>query len=104
MAQLRRKYGIGGACTIRTWAKNYSRFGLLPKRIRVEKPNEQDQIAALKAEILRLKQAIADEVLDRKIAESHLEVICRQQGWSMDEVKKKIGMKQPSKRSAKKKK
>ncbi len=57
----------------------------------MEKPNERDQIQSLKAEIQRLKQAIADEVLDRKIAESTLEVICEQRGLDIEEVKKKAG-------------
>ena len=100
---LRRKYGIGGGSTVRAWAKKYGRFGILPKVIRVEKPNEGDQILALKAEIKRLKQAIADEVLDRKIAESYLEVICENHGLNIEEVKKKVGAKLPAKPSKKKK-
>ena len=103
-AELGRKYGIKGGSTIKGWIKKFGRFGLLPKIIRVEKPNEKDQILALRAEIKRLKQAIADEVLDRKIAESTLEVICEDQGWSIEDVKKKIGSGLPAKPSKKKKK
>ncbi len=100
---LRRKYGIKGGSTIRNWIKKYGRFGLLPKVIRVEKPNEKDQISALKAEIKRLKQVIADEVLDRKIAESTLEVICEDHGLNIEEVKKKAGAELLVKGSKKKK-
>ena len=103
-AQARRKYQIAGVTTITKWAKKSGRFGIIPKLIRVEKPNERDEAKALKEENKRLKEAIAELVLDRKIAESTLEVLCEQQGWDIEEVKKKIGMKQPSKRSAKKKK
>ena len=101
---LRRKYGINGGSTIQSWVKKYGKFGLLPKVIRVEKPNERDQILALKAEIKRLKQAIADEVLDRKIAESTLEVICEDQGLDIEAVKKKVGTELPIKPSKRKKK
>jgi transposase-like protein len=104
LAALRRKYGIKGGSTIREWVKKYGRFGSLPKVIRVEKPNEKDQILALRAEIKRLKQAIADEVLDRKIAESTLEVICEDHGLNIEEVKKKAGAELPVKRFKKKKK
>ena len=101
---LRRKYGIKGGSTIREWVKKYGKFGLLPRVIRVEKPNEKDEILALKAEIKRLKQAMADEVLDRKIAESTLEVFCEDHGLNIEEVKKKVGVGLPVKRIIKKKK
>ena len=42
---------------------------------------------------------IADEVLDRKIAESTLEVICEDHGLSLQDVKKKVGAKLPLKPS-----
>lgn len=103
-AQLRRKYGIGGGYTIGGWIKKYGSFESTPKVIRVEKPNEKDQILALKEEIKRLKQAIADEVLDRKIAESTLEVICEDRGWDVEEVKKKAGIELQKKLQRKKKK
>jgi transposase-like protein len=103
-AQLRRKYGIGGVCTIGAWIKKYGSFESTLKVIRVEKPDEKDQILALKEEIKRLKQAIADEVLDRKIAESTLEVLCEDRGWDVEEVKKKAGIELQKKQQRKKKK
>lgn len=88
----RNKYGIGGLGTIQSWAKKYSNFGILPKLIRVESPNERDQIKALKDQIKQLKNALADVTLDRVIAESTLEVICEQKGLDIEDVKKKAGM------------
>lgn len=102
--QLRRKYGIGGGNTVGAWIKKYGSFDSIPKVIRVEKPNEKDQILALKEEIKKLKQAIADEVLDRKIAESTLEVICEDRGWSVEDVKKKAGIELQKRQQRKKKK
>jgi len=102
-AQARRKYQIAGVTTITKWAKKSGRFGIIPKLIRVEKPNERDEAKALKEENKRLKEAIAELVLDRKIAESTLEVLCEQQGWDIEEVKKKIGI-QLQKRSGRKEK
>ena len=88
----RQKYGIRGVQTIQSWAKKYGSFGILPKIIRVESPNERDQIKALKDQIKQLKNALADVTLDRVIAESTLEVICEQRGLDVEEVKKKAGM------------
>lgn len=104
LGQLRRKYGIGGGSTIRPWIRKYGSFGSVPKVIRVEKPDEKDQILVLKEEIKKLKQAIADEVLDRKIAESTLEVICEDRGWDVEEVKKKAGIELQKRQQRKKKK
>ena len=102
-AALRRKYGITGIETITHWVKKYGKFESLPKIVRVEKPNEQDQVKALQAEIKRLKQILADEVLDRKIAESTLEVICEDRGWNVEEVKKKAGAELQKRQPRKKK-
>jgi transposase len=104
IAQARRRYGINGAQTISNWARKSGRFGIVPKVIKVESPKEQDQAKALKEENRRLKETIADLVLDRKIAESTLEVICEQQGWDIEEIKKKAGslLQQKSQRKGKK--
>lgn len=88
----RDKYGIRGGQTIQSWAKKYRSFDVLPKIIRVENPNEKDQIKALKEQIKQLKHALADVTLDRVIAESTLEVICEQRGLDVEEVKKKAGI------------
>lgn len=92
IAEARRKYKILGVHTIPNWAKKSGRFGMVSKCIKVESPQERDQAKALKAENKRLKEMIADLVLDRKIAESTLEVICEQQGWDIEQIKKKAGI------------
>ena len=92
IAEVRRMYSIGGADTIHQRARKYCSLGVLPKIIRVEKPNEKNQLKALKEENRRLKAALADAVLDEKIAESTLEVICEQRGWDIEQIKKKAGM------------
>lgn len=102
--EVKQKYGIAGAETIQRWARKYGSFGILPKQIRVEDPKEKDRLKALKQENRKLKEALAEAVLDRKIAESTLEVICEQRGWDMDEIKKKAGGPSPSGQSGKKKK
>ena len=83
IASAREKYRIRGAQTIQSWARKYASFGILPKIIRVESPNERDQIKDLKAQIKQLKHALADVTL---------EVICEQRGLDVEEVKKKAGL------------
>jgi len=104
ITQARQKYGITGCESVQNWARKSGRFGALPKIIRVETPNEINPMKALKDENKRLKEAIADLVLDRKIAESTLEVLCEQQGWDIEEIKKKAGMLLQKKLPPKKKK
>ena len=104
ISQARSKYGIKGAGTIPLWARKSGRFGIVPKLIRVETPNERDETKALKEENKRLKAAIADLVMDRKIAESTLEVLCEQQGWDIEQIKKKVGIQLQKKSSGKEKK
>lgn len=103
IAEARLKYGIKGKMTIQKWARKYGSFGVLPKIVRVEKPGEVNRIKVLEAENRKLKEALADSVLDRKVAESTLEVICEQRGWDLEEVKKKAGMGSPARQLKKKK-
>lgn len=85
------KYNIKGGSTIQGWAKKYGNFSLLNKIVIVKKPGEIDRLKEMKNEIRRLKEALADTVLDRKIAESTLEVICEDLDLDYDTVKKKAG-------------
>ena len=104
IAEARRKYNIVGVHTIPDWARKSGRFGMVSKLVKVESPKERDQTKTLKAENKRLKEMIADLVLDRKIAESTLEVICEQQGWDIEEIKKKAGILLQKKSQGKEKK
>jgi len=92
LEQARMKYGIKGGQTIQKWARKYGTLGVLPKIVRVEKPDEIDRIKQLQAENKQLKQALAETLLDQRIAESTLEVICEQRGLDVEEIKKKAGM------------
>lgn len=98
------KYNIKGGSTIQGWAKKYGNFNLLTKVVMVRKPGEIDRIKEMKDEIRRLKEALADTVLDRKIAESTLEVICEDMNLDYDTVKKKAGEELQRRQSTKKKK
>ena len=102
--QARIKYNIKGGSTIQNWAKKYGNFNLLNKIVIVKKLGEFDRIKEMKDEIRRLKEALADTVLDRKIAESTLEVICEDMNLDYDSVKKKAGEELQRRQLTKKKK
>ena len=86
-----------GSCTIQRWIKRMGKFDLLPRAIRVEKPDEKDRIKELERQIKDLKNALAETQVRYIIAESQLEVVCEQQGLNVEEVKKKVKGKPSSK-------
>lgn len=90
--EAKRIYGIKGAATIQNWLKKFSKLDVLPKRIKVEHPNETEELKRLRKEIKKLKSALADSALDKSIAESALEEVCDQLGLDVEEVKKKAGI------------
>lgn len=98
IGEANRHYGITGSATVKNWLKKYGRNHLIPKVIRVERPNEQDQIKKLKSEIKQLKEALADSYLEKLVSESHFEVLCEQMNLDSANIKKKIDTTQSTKR------
>jgi transposase-like protein len=94
--QLRRAYGIKGSNTIRNWIKRMGKLESLPRFIRVEKPDEKDQIKELQRQIRELKDSLAETQVRYLIAESRFEVVCQEQGLDPEEVKKKLKSKRSS--------
>ena len=95
--QARRKYGIKGVNTVQYWMRRMGKLELLPKLIRVEKPDEHDKVKDLEKQIRQLKEALADTQVRYLIAETQLEIVCKQQGLDPEEVKKKLPAKPTSK-------
>lgn len=83
-------YGITGATTIRRWLLKYGRNHLCPKVIRVEKPNEKDQIRQLKKHIRQLEQALGRTQADKVLNEAFLELACEELGQGVESFKKKV--------------
>lgn len=104
MSQARTKYGIAGTATIQGWARKFGSFKILPKVIYVKKPEEVDQIKALKEEVKLLKLALAEAMLDKHMTEAQLEAICEAHGIDPEAVKKKVGIRQRLKALGKAKK
>jgi transposase-like protein len=83
-------YGIGGADTVRKWLGRFGRNHLIPKVVRVEKPDEVDQIRQLKKQIRQLQEALGKTQLDNVMNESFLQIACEQLGVEFEEFKKKV--------------
>ena len=95
--QARQKYGIKSPGTVRYWLKRMGKLELLPKIIRVEKPNEKNRIKELERQVRELKESLAETQVRYLITESQLEIVCEQQGLNAEEIKKKILAKRSSK-------
>jgi len=82
-------YGINGSQTISKWLKKYGKNHLCPKVIRVEKPNEKDQIKELKNRIKDLEFALGKTQAKRVLGDCFLEIACGQLGTDVESFKKK---------------
>jgi transposase-like protein len=85
---VRRKYGILGCDTVQAWVRKYGK-GPRGKRIRVEKPEEINEVARLRAELRRVKEALADAHVDLALERAFSEVACQRIGMDPEEFKKK---------------
>ena len=95
--EAKKVYGIKGGETVKWWIKRMGKLDLLPKLVRVEKPDEKNQIKELERKIRDLKDALAETQVRCIIAETRLDIVCQQQGLDAEEVKKKIQAKPSSK-------
>lgn len=86
----REHYGIGGKGTVRRWLKKYGRNHLAPKVIRVEKPDEADQIRQLKQQVEQLQKALGRTQLEKMMEEAFLHQACLAMGTDAETFKKKV--------------
>ena len=89
-------YGIRGSHTVNGWLKRMGKLDLLPKLVRVEKPDEKNHIKELERKIRELKDALAETQVRCIIAETRLDIVCEQQGLDPEDVKKKLPAKPSS--------
>jgi hypothetical protein len=61
---------------------------LVPKVVRVEKPDEADQIRQLKKQIRQLQEALGKTQLENVMNESFLRIACEQLSIDFEEFKK----------------
>ncbi len=88
-AQVRRKYGIGGGQTVQGWVHKYGN-GSRGIRIRVEKPEEINELKRLKKRVRALEAALADTNLDLALERQYTRLACERAGiQDVAEFKKK---------------
>ena len=87
-AQIRRKYGIRGCDTVQDWVREYGN-GSRGKRIRVEKPEEINEMKQLKERVRRLESALADANIDLALERAYTKLACERAGLEVEEFKKK---------------
>ena len=78
-AVLQRKYGIKGCDTVQTWVRKYGN-GKRGKVIRVQKPEEIDEVKKLKERVRLLEKALADANVDLAIERAYIEIACERAG------------------------
>ena len=86
--QVRRKYGIMGSGTVLDWVRKYGN-GSRGKRVRVEKPEEINELKRLKERVRQLERALADANIDRALERAFAELACERAGVDVEEFKKK---------------
>jgi transposase len=82
-------YGIRGSATIPLWLRKYGRNHLCPKIVRVEMPDEKDQIRELKKQIKHLQQLLGRKDAENALSEAFLEIACEKLGEDVEDFKKK---------------
>ena len=87
--EAREHYGIRGDNTVNLWLRKYGRNHLCPKIVRVEMPDEKDQIRALKKQIKQLQQVLGRKEAQNALNEAFLEIACEKLGEDVEEFKKK---------------
>jgi len=94
---VRRKFGIKGCATVQAWVRKYGN-GSRGIRIRVEKPEEINELKRLRARVRQLESALADANIDAALERSFLELACERAGLEVEEFKKKAAGRLPIKR------
>ena len=77
--EVRRKYGIGGCATVQSWVRRYGN-GTRGKVMRVEKPEEINELKQLRERTRRLEKALADANLDLALEGAYVQLACERAG------------------------
>ncbi len=93
ICQAKAHYGINGSNTIKRWLRQYGRNESCPKVVRVEKPDEQNQVRELKKQVRQLREALGQTQAEKIIGDAFLEIACENMGVEVDAFKKKVDTK-----------
>jgi transposase-like protein len=90
ISQAQRHYGIRGSETIAKWLRKYGKNQLCAKVVRVERPDEKQQISQLKKQIRQLQEALGQTQAQNVLNQEFLKIACEQLGQDVDSFKKKV--------------
>ena len=94
--EVRRKYGIRGTSTVQQWVGRYGN-GTRGKVIRVEKPEEINELKQLRERVRRMEKALADAHLDLALDREYTRIACKRAGIEdVEGFKKKSAGKPPT--------
>ena len=85
---IRRKYGIKGSVTVQKWVRKYGN-GSRGKMIRVERPEEINELKRLKDRVRRLESALANANIVLALERAFTELACERGGLEVEVLKKK---------------
>ena len=91
---MRDKYGIRGAGTVEQWARKYGPE-CLGKVIRVERPEEVNELKRLRQRVRSLESALADAHLELSLERAYTQLACEQAGIQDVAAFKKKGAGRP---------
>ncbi len=87
----RRHYGIGGMRTIQGWLRKYGKNHLLPRIVKVQKPDEPDQIRQLKQQVAELQRVLGQTQVENVLNNEFLKIACDELACDVEAFKKKVG-------------
>lgn len=94
--EIRHKYGIRGCQTVQRWVRQYGN-GTRGKIIRVEKPEETNELKRLRERTRRLESALADANLELALERQYTRLACERAGIKdVAEFKKKADGQPPT--------
>jgi transposase len=96
--QARRKYGILGTWTVQAWVRKYGN-GTRGAIVRVERPEEINELKRLQERVRRLEVALADTNIDLALERQYTRLACERAGiQDVVEFKKKAAGRLDTKR------
>ena len=93
---VRKKYGVKGDGTVEAWVRKYG-SGSRGKIIRVETPEQINEVKQLKQRVKLLEKLLADANIEIVLEQAYTQIACRRAGIKdVDDFKKKNLGEQPT--------
>jgi transposase-like protein len=89
VSEARRHYGIRGGSTIQYWLKKYGKNHLRSKVIKVNTPDDRDEVKELRKRIKELEKTLADTQVQSVLNDAYYKVVCEKHGINNPEDYKK---------------